>query len=155
MSYSVRMRSKFIGLAAAFALAFSLGAPAQSAPDGKLKETLRELDLKAAEAILKRDEKEIARYFTADSVTNNPRSSLTIGNSGVIEAARTGLIDYKSFDRKVESIQILGNTAILMGSENVVWNNGDTVQRRYTNIWMKQGKVWQIVARHANVICVK
>ena len=147
------MRSKSIGVAASFVLAFSFGAPAQSAPDGKVKETLRELDLKAAEAILKRDEKEIARYFTADSVTNNPRNSLTIGSDGVIEAARTGLIDYKSFERKVESIQILGNTAILMGSESVVWNNGRSVARRYTNVWMKRGKTWQIVARHANIIC--
>lgn len=114
---------------------------------------LRDLDLKAAEAILKRDEKAIARFFTVDSIVNNPRNGLTHGSAGVIEAARTGVIDYRSFERNVESIQLLGNTAILMGSEIVVSNNGDKVLRRYTNIWMKRGREWKIVARHANIIC--
>ena len=131
---------------------------AQSASDEKLKESLRALDLQAAEAILKRDERLIARFFTEDSITNNPRNSQTLGSKGVIEAARTGVIDYHSFERKVESIQIYGNTAILMGSETVVWRGrdgqpGETVRRRYTNVWMKRGRVWRIVARHANVIC--
>lgn len=134
-------------------MAFTSLGHAQTSAGEKLKQTIRALDLKAAEAILKRDEKEIARYFSADSVTNNPRYSLTFGSSGVIEAARTGLIDYKSFERTVESIQLYGTAAVVMGSETVIWNNGDTVRRRYTNIWMKRGNVWQIVARHANVIC--
>ena len=134
-------------------VAFPSAALAQTSADAKLKEMLRGLDLKAAEAILKRDEKEISRFFTADSVTNSPRNILTHGNAGVIGAARTGIIDYKSFERNVESIQIFGSTAILMGNEIVVFTNGNTVRRRYTNIWMKRGREWQIVARHANVIC--
>ena len=139
---------------------FSLAAVAvaQSSSEAALKERLRMLDQQAAEAILKRDEKQIARFFTEDSVINNPRNSLTQGNKGVIEAARTGVIDYYSFERLVESIQIHGNTAILMGSETVVWRDndgkpGETVRRRYTNIWIKRGREWRIVARHANVIC--
>ena len=32
-------------------------------------------------------------------------------------------------------------------------NAGAIIERRYTNIWMKNGNNWQIVARHANVIC--
>ena len=142
-----------ITLALILFTAITISVNAQSSSDASLKDSLRELDLKAGEAILKRDEKEIERYFTADSVTNNPRNGLTHGSGGVMETARTGLIDYKSFERNAESIQILGTTAILMGSETVVWNNGETVRRRYTNVWMKRGGHWKIVARHANVIC--
>ena len=119
---------------------------------------LRRLDLAAAKAILEKDEKAIARYFTEDSVTNNPRNDLTRGSAGVIDAARTNVIDYHSFERAIESIQVLGNTAVIMGNETVVMKGaggaaGQTIRRRYTNIWMKTGKHWQIVARHANVIC--
>jgi ketosteroid isomerase-like protein len=31
--------------------------------------------------------------------------------------------------------------------------SGQTVKRRYTNIWMKQSAGWKLVARHANVVC--
>ncbi|MGB7201985.1 MAG: nuclear transport factor 2 family protein [Pyrinomonadaceae bacterium] len=124
----------------------------------KLEATLRKLDLEAAMAIQEKDEARIARFFTKDSVTNNPRNSLTLGSAGVIEAARIGVINYRSLDRKIESVQILGHTAILMGNETVVMKAsdngpGETIHRRYTNIWMKTGKGWQIVARHANIIC--
>lgn len=116
------------------------------------------MDQAAAKAILEKDEKAIARFFTKDSVTNNPRSSLTFGSVGVIEAARTGIINYYSFDRNIESVQIFGRTAIVMGNEVVVLKDNDgspgkTINRRYTNVWIKIGKNWQIVARHANIVC--
>jgi uncharacterized protein (TIGR02246 family) len=119
---------------------------------------IRELDKQAARAVLEKDANAIARFFTKDSVTNNPRNSLTLGSDGVIEAARAGIIDYYTFERVVESVQIRGNTAIVMGNETVVMKSreggaGNTIRRRYTNVWMKTGKSWQIVARHANVIC--
>lgn len=126
--------------------------------NSKLEATLRKLDLEAALAIQEKDEAGIAKFFTKESVTNNPRNGLTLGSAGVIEAARTGVINYHSLDRKIESVQILGKTAILMGSETVVMKGtdnrpGETIRRRYTNIWMKTGRDWQIVARHANIIC--
>jgi len=119
---------------------------------------LRQLDLAAAKAVLEKDEKGIARYFTPGSVTNNPRNSLTIGSEGIIQAARSNIIDYKAFERVIESIQVLQNTVVIMGHETVVMNGnggnaGETIRRRYTNVWMKNGNSWQIVARHANVIC--
>ncbi len=124
----------------------------------KLEAEIRRLDLAAAEAIQKKDEAAIARFFTSDSVTNNPRNSLTKGSAGVIEAARTNIIDYFSFERNIESVQLFGNTAVVMGNEVVVFRDpdgkaGTTIRRRYSNIWMKRKKQWVIVARHANVIC--
>ena len=123
-----------------------------------LEAKIRRLELEAAKAIQAKDENAIKRFFTADSVTNDPRSGLTRGSSGVIEAARSNLIDYHSFERNIESVQLLGGTAIVMGNEVVVFRTdeggrGETVRRRYTNIWMKRGKEWVIVARHANIIC--
>lgn len=123
-----------------------------------LEQTVRKLDLEAARAILDRDEKGIAKYFAVNSMTNNPRNGLTAGSAGVIEAAKTGVIDYYKFERAVESVQILGNTAVTMGQETITMRNpmggaGAVYLRRYTNVWMRSGSDWQIVARHANVIC--
>jgi ketosteroid isomerase-like protein len=118
----------------------------QGRPSG-IENEIRKLDLEAAKAVLEKNEKAIARFFTADSVTNNPRNGLTVGSSGVIEAAKSGLINYYSFDRVIESVQVLGSTVVVMGQETVVVKNaengpGETIRRRYTNVWMKSGKNW-------------
>ena len=156
------MRKLRVLLIAAIAvLSLSLAAAAQkraAAPRTSVEQTIRSLDLEAARAVLNHDEKAIARYFAPNSVTNNPRNGLTMGSAGVIEAAKTGPADYFKFERSVESVQVLGNTAITMGSESIVMRNergeaGRAYDRRYTNVWMKTGKNWQIVARHASVIC--
>lgn len=122
------------------------------------EEMIRKLDLEAAEAIRKKDGAAIDLIFARDSVTNNPRGGLTVGAEGVKELFRTGVIDYASLIREVESVQMRGNTAIVMGRETVTTNARDgqlsrTYARRYTNVWMRSGKTWQIVARHASPIC--
>ena len=119
---------------------------------------IRRLDLAEARAFKEKDERLIEQFFAKNSVVNNPRNSLTFGSAGVIAVTRLGASDYFLFDRNIESVQIYEKTAVVMGNEMVVLKNeaggaGATVRRRYTNIWMKTSKNWQIVARHANVIC--
>jgi len=131
-------------------------AAAEPLPADTEKE-IRRLDMEAAKAILDKDEKAIERYFANDAATNNPRGGLTFGSRGVIELVRAGVIDYHSFDRNVENVQVHGDTAVVMGNETVKMNAkngspGDAIRRRYTNVWMKRGANWVIVARHASVI---
>lgn len=119
---------------------------------------IRDLDQAAAKAILERDDAGIDRYFAPDSITNNPRGGQTVGNEGVKALFRSGVINYASFDRVIESVSLRGKVAIVMGNETVTMRSekgaaGPPIKRRYTNVWMKNGKRWQIVARHANVIC--
>ena len=137
-----------------------IAAVAAFAQKEDLESRIRGLDLEAARAIQAKDEHAIAKFFAKDSVTNNPRNGLTRGSSGVIEAARSNLIDHQSFERNVESVQLLGSTAVVMGNEIVVFRGtgvgpGETVRRRYSNIWMKRGRNWVIVARHANITCTE
>ena len=141
--------SKIFALAAVFLFA-SVGF-CQSKTESKI----RELDQAAAKAILERDDAAVDRYFATDSITNNPRGGQTVGNEGVKALFRSGVINYASFDRVVESVQLRGNVAIVMGNETLTMKSdpGKSIKRRYTNVWMKNGNSWQIVARHANVIC--
>ena len=124
----------------------------------KLERDIRLLDQAAAKAILERDEKAIDLYFAPNALTNNPRGGLTHGNDGVKALFKTGVINYASFERAIEHVEVHGNTAIVVGSETLTEADksgkaGETVRRRYTNIWMKNGGRWQIVARHASVVC--
>jgi ketosteroid isomerase-like protein len=58
-----------------------------------------------------------------------------------------------------EEITFRGDFAFSMSSEPMVPGEGQpragqTVNRRYTNIWMKQSDRWKLVARHAIVVCL-
>jgi len=60
--------------------------------------------------------------------------------------------------REIEEIKFYGDTVIVMGSEVVTPAQGapragQTIRRRFTNIWMKRKGKWWLTARHANVIC--
>jgi hypothetical protein len=57
-------------------------------------------------------------------------------------------------------MQFQNNLVITMGHETLVANNasraataGQVYKRRFTNIWMKKNGKWQLIARHASVIC--
>jgi len=70
------------------------------------------------------------------------------------------LINYSSFDRVIESIQIKKNFVITMGAETFISRTdipdvkaGQPVKRRFTNIWMKKNGKWQQTGRHASIIC--
>ena len=123
----------------------------------KFEREVRLVDQAAAKAILERDEAAIDLYFARDSVTNNPRGGLTHGTEGVKALFRNGVINYASFERTIESIQVRGNTAKVMGNEVLTerlktGEVGPPIRRRYTNVWMKNGSKWQIVARHASIV---
>ncbi|MEJ7638045.1 MAG: hypothetical protein WKF75_08715 [Singulisphaera sp.] len=54
-------------------------------------------------------------------------------------------------------IRQYGEVVIVMGSEEAVpigdaFRAGQTVRRRFTNIWQKEAWTWRMIARHANVI---
>jgi ketosteroid isomerase-like protein len=126
----------------------------QSEMENKVIETeVRQLDSLHAAAVLSGDLKEMDKYWTKDFIVNNPFNE--IDNADRI---RNAIVTYSSFQRICEAVRIHENVAILMGREIVIPkgtspNSGKTINRRYTNIWMKIDGHWQLVARHASVIC--
>jgi ketosteroid isomerase-like protein len=146
------------GLLLIFLVGFTASVGSAQAKLTKLEQQIRRLDADAAKAILDKNEAAIDRLFAKDAVTNNPRGGLTVGSYGIKELLRNGTIDYAFFERNMESVQIRGTTAVVMGNEAYAMKgkngkNGPTIHRRYTNIWMKNKGSWQIVARHASIIC--
>jgi uncharacterized protein (TIGR02246 family) len=124
----------------------------------KLEQQIRKLDAASAKAILEKDDAAVDRLFAKDAVVNNPRGGLTFGASGIKELFKNGVIDYALFERVVESVQMHGSTAIVMGNEAYAMREkggqaGQTIHRRFTNVWMKRSGKWQLTARHASVIC--
>ena len=129
-------------------------------PKDTLEQKIRKLDLAQAEAILRKDFGALDKLCAKDFTVNNPRGDISKGNEAVKELIRSGIIIYASFVREIEAVLIHGKTIIVMGRETVVPNEnspqaGQTVRRRYTNIWMKRNGKWLLTARHASIISEK
>jgi ketosteroid isomerase-like protein len=129
-------------------------------PKDTLEQKIRKLDAAQAEAILRKDFQALDELCAKDFTVNNPRGDISKGNEAVKELIRSGVINYASFLREIELVLIQGKTIIVMGRETLVPNEnspqaGQTVRRRYTNIWMKRNGKWLLTARHASVIAEK
>ena len=95
---------------------------------------------------------------STDFTTNSPRNEIVRGKEDLKELIRTGVIDYVSFTREPEAILIYGKTVVTMGLETIVTSDaspqkGQTIRRRYTNVWMRRKGKWLLTARYANIIC--
>ena len=128
---------------------------AQSAKQKAIEQEISRLDLAHADAVLRGDLAALDKLWTKDFRVNNPFNEIDKA-----DRIRTGAVTYSSFIREPESVLVHGDTVIVMGRETVVPKGnspdaGKTINRRYTNIWMKRNGKWRLVARHASVICQK
>ena len=106
--------------------------------------------------ILRQDSIALKKFYPDDFVVTNPFNQF-IGKEKVIERVKTNIIKYSSFERIFDYFKIHGNTVFIVGREIVVpaldaarTDAGQTVNRRFTEVWMKRGNVWMKVLRHAN-----
>jgi ketosteroid isomerase-like protein len=127
-------------------------------PENDREAEIRKIDLAEADAILRNDAAAADAFYAEDIVVNNPRYTVTSGKAALMALIESGNIHYSSFIREIETIRFQGETAIVMGKETVkpdgnATGAGQTILRRFTNIWMKSQGKWRLIARHANIIC--
>ena len=145
---------KLILLAACVIVASGISASGQSTKQKeKIEQEVKKLDIAHAEAVLKGDKEALDKLWTEDFRVNNPFNEIDKA-----DRIRTGSLTYSSFVRVPELVLVHQNTVIVMGRETVVPKGnspdaGKTINRRYTNIWMKREGKWRLIARHASVIC--
>ena len=125
-------------------------------PDA-LEAEIRKLDAEQADAILRKDSEALDRLCAEDFTVNSPRHELVKGRDALKDLLRDGTIDYASFTREVETILIYEKTAVVMGRETIVTTPGaaqagQSLQRRFTNVWIRRGGRWLLAARHASII---
>jgi hypothetical protein len=114
------------------------------------------LEQQEARAVLTGDTNTLYKILWApEFVVNNP-ANIVVTKNDVIALIRSKKLDYDDFVRIVEKISIVHGTAIAMGREEIkpkgaADQTGKKVTRRYTNIWLKRGDRWQLVARQATI----
>jgi hypothetical protein len=148
------MRS-FILLAALLA-ATSLSSVAQVGKSHGAEEELRRLNAEEVDGLMRNDLKTLKPLWSDDLVVTNPFNKF-VNKQQVLDMVADGTLALKAYDRQIEYIHFYGSTAIVAGSERVIWAGklpiaGQTSNLRFTGIWMKRAGRWQEVARHANII---
>jgi len=126
------------------------------------EELVRSLDDQERDAALRRDVAALKRLWSDRFTVNAPNNEVVTGKQAVLDTfVHTGIIDFSSFARHIEHIEVDGGFAIIMGLETLVPKTdapsaglvaGRSVNRRFTNIWKQEAGTWRLFARHANVI---
>ena len=152
------MRATWLVIPMALSLALGL-TNAGSAADGAgtrdaIEQEIRRLDAQEADAVLRGDFALIDELWADDFIVNNPSNKVGLGRAGPV---RKGVVAYSSFERVPEVVSLRGDVVFVMGHEVVVPKApadkaGQTLRRRYTNVWIRTDRGWKLAARHANVI---
>jgi len=137
---------------------FSTVSAQNSNDTSRLREEIRKLDLTHAAAIFGGDAAALDSLMDDDITVNHPTNRIVKEKKELLDLIRQGVIHYTSFERHPETFLFFENMVVVMGTETVVPAEGApnaeiTLNRRYTNIWMKRDGKWRLTVRHANNVC--
>lgn len=123
-----------------------------------VSEEITALEKAEHSALLKGDTAVLKEIWDPAFMVNAPINRVSPNRSVVLGLVKSGFIKYTSFKRNIEQILISGDVAISMGNEEVVPapghpHAGETIRRRFTDIWQHKAGRWRLIGRHANVIC--
>jgi hypothetical protein len=113
------------------------------------------------QSLLAVDSRQLAAVAAADGSTidtiSHPNLRVNAPNGRVVtkqdfmQAAGSGQIRNEIAERIPESVTITGNVGVVMGRETGL-NGATHVNRRYTNVYLRENGAWRLLARHANVV---
>lgn len=153
-----RLMPPFLLIAILSILILSGTATAQSQSSSDTAE-IRRLEAEQVEHLIRGNVAEMKKDWAADFTVNNPFNVVQDAATGPIQ---TGVLTYSKFERNIEKILHHDSVIVVMGNELVIpktapkgssHETNQPLQRRFTNIWMRQGGKWLMIARHANEIC--
>jgi len=122
------------------------------AADARQRDAVASVDLSALRAISHRN------------LRVNAPSNRIISREDLVRMVGSGKIRNEVFERVPESVVVTGNIGVVMGSEVVFpgaaseqarMYGRSTLNRRYTNIFLRDGSKWLHLARHANIVAVQ
>lgn len=144
----------------ASSIALASAAPGNAEPRSKLEAELRAIDAQQRAAITAGDVRAMEALSHPDLMVNAP-SNRVLTRAQVLAMMKSGAIAAERFERTPERVTITGDVAVVMGSERLVPTatsesgrlfGTKPLNRRYTNIYLRENGRWRFLARHANVV---
>jgi ketosteroid isomerase-like protein len=140
-----------------FAFLTTVAAAQNTRLDSAVEAVIRALDNDERLAALNQDLPALERLWSENFIVNAPSNHILPNRAAVLDWFRKGMTTRSSYERVIEHVRVDGDMAIVMGEEILTPtanapHAGQTVRRRFTNIWKKEGDAWRLWARHANWI---
>ncbi|HWU81106.1 MAG TPA: nuclear transport factor 2 family protein [Caulobacter sp.] len=123
--------------------------------DEKIAAVMRAVE--KVDAALVADEYTVfAAALAPELVVNNP-VNIVASRAVVAQLNADGKISYSQYERLIEHAALRGDMVLLMGEETVVPKGqnplaGQTVRRRFTELWRPEGERWLLSVRQATVV---
>lgn len=151
--------------AALCALMLASPIAAQPSPSSSIARTADEravlaADARQRDAVANVDLKAIAAISHPNLRVNAPNNRI-LTRADLIRMVGSGEIRNEVFERVPETVIVTGDIGVVMGHETVFPGAGSeqarmygqrTLNRRYTNVFLREGKAWRHLARQANII---
>ena len=113
---------------------------------------IRDLEERGRVAFLGADTSALHAMWSDDMVVNSPLNTIN-EKALVLDLLAAGRIRHTRDDVVIERMVRYGDTVVVMGRDTVDGPpHGDLVDRRFTNIWQRQGNDWKMIARHAQIV---
>ena len=114
----------------------------------KVRQTIRELESRRFRAMIEADAAALEALL-AESMVYTHSSATTDGKASYIAGVKSKKWQYRQIDRPVEDIQVHGDTVVVTGQVRIdilIDGKPKIMNSRYTDVWVKGAKGWQMVA---------
>lgn len=150
-------------LVVAAALAFAGTAIAQQPLTGRNPDEIAVLaaDALQRDAVASGDAARISAQFHPSFLVNAPNNRVMTRDE-VARMAASGEIRNDNWIRVPERVSVTGDVAVVMGRESLVtaagseqaqaFGAGRSLERRFTNVYLRSQGEWRLLARHAHVV---
>ncbi|MFM1887401.1 MAG: hypothetical protein RL026_2558 [Pseudomonadota bacterium] len=129
---------------------------AVAATAGETEAVIRALEQEQAEAAAARDRNRLEALFAPEFRVINPAGGVGTRDELLALLTGSGPAPYASARYVTDTVTVYGDTVLSVGMDLVTPNQGpgagQTVRRRVTQVWRRDGAAWRLVLRHANVI---
>lgn len=129
-------------------------AMAQTAPAVQMPPEIGAAYGRLGKAIVSHDAAGVKGVWAEDFVVNSPNNTV-LRRDEVIAAMAGDLLDYKDFRKIITLVDEKPGAVVVMGYDTMVPlkgpGAGKQVTRPFTDVWMKRGDAWMLVARQATI----
>lgn len=116
---------------------------------------IRDLEQQQVHAAIAGDRATLDHLFAPDFRIVNP-SGAVANKEELLKLLAGGTSPYKSAVYETQSVRVFRDSVVTTGLETVVpaqgAQAGQTVQRRITHVWTRDGKDWRLLLRHATIV---
>lgn len=112
------------------------------------------------DAVLAGDVSVFKEFMSDDLVLNDPRNNIS-RKQDLLGLYGSGASMYREVSATVDYAGVHNDLVVIMGTESTVfetpppgtsWRPGDTISRRYTNIYRNEAGSWKLIVKQSTVI---